>query len=185
MRLKKARVTKYRSIRDSGLFDVETAKTILVGPNEAGKTALLQALQQIAPPKGVQGFDVLRDYPRSEYNDITTKRVRPEDVTVVEAQFFLEDDDKAAIAAEFRETTYTVGRKYDNSAWRRLDGGPPRTTYGGIKRDLVRMAAHADANVPPPAEGKPAAAQPSAELETITQGWTEVSVIKGESSKRI
>jgi len=44
MRLKKARVKKYRSIRDSGWFDVEEAKTILVGPNDAGKTALLEAL---------------------------------------------------------------------------------------------------------------------------------------------
>ncbi len=67
MRLKKARVAKYRSIRDSGWFDVEHAKTILVGPNEAGKTALLQALQQIGPPEGVRRFDALRDYPRSEY----------------------------------------------------------------------------------------------------------------------
>jgi recombinational DNA repair ATPase RecF len=42
MRLKSARVTKYRSIRDSGWFDVEDGKSILVGPNEAGKTALLR-----------------------------------------------------------------------------------------------------------------------------------------------
>jgi recombinational DNA repair ATPase RecF len=71
MRLKKARVQKYRSIRDSGEFEVEPGKTILVGPNEAGKTVLLEALQQLNPPKGISGFDVLRDYPRSEYNDIT------------------------------------------------------------------------------------------------------------------
>ena len=83
MRLKTARVTKYRSIRDTGLFEIEELKTIMVGPNEAGKTALLQALQQINPPKGVRQFDALRDYPRSEYNDITTKKVDPKDVTVV------------------------------------------------------------------------------------------------------
>jgi ABC-type multidrug transport system ATPase subunit len=45
MRLKKARVTKYRSIRDTGWFEVESGKSILVGPNEAGKTVLLEALQ--------------------------------------------------------------------------------------------------------------------------------------------
>src|SRR3989454_2156361 len=99
MRLKKARVRKYRSIRDTGEFEVEKGKSILVGPNEAGKTVLLQALQQVNPPKGVRGFDALRDYPRSEYNDITTGRVRPEDVTVVEAHFALEDADKDAIPA--------------------------------------------------------------------------------------
>src|SRR6266852_1204210 len=97
MRLHKARLQKYRSIRDTGWFDVEAAKTILVGPNEAGKTVLLQALQQISPPEGIGRFDALRDYPRSEYNDITAGRVKPEDVTVVQAHFALEEADKAAI----------------------------------------------------------------------------------------
>ena len=64
-----------RSIRDTGWFAVEDFKTILVGPNEAGKTLLLQALQQINPPKGARGFAPPRDYPRAEYNDIPTKRV--------------------------------------------------------------------------------------------------------------
>lgn len=44
----------------------------MVGANEAGKSALLLALQHIKGPDGAAGFDVLRDYPRSEYNDITT-----------------------------------------------------------------------------------------------------------------
>jgi energy-coupling factor transporter ATP-binding protein EcfA2 len=185
MRLKKARVTKYRSIRDTGWFDVENTKTILVGPNEAGKTVLLQALQQIGPPDGVRRFDALRDYPRSEYNDITTGHVRPQDVTVVEAHFSLEDDDKNAIPEEFREATYVVGRKLDNSAWHRLDGGPVATTYASIKKDLLRLAAHADANVPAAVEGQPAPTLPSAELETITQGWQDAAVIKGDPAVKL
>ena len=60
MRLKQARVQNYRSIRDTGWFDVEEAKTILVGPNEAGKTALLEALQQINAPADTRKFDQLR-----------------------------------------------------------------------------------------------------------------------------
>ena len=35
MKLVKARVQNYRSIRDTGEFEVETDKSILVGPNEA------------------------------------------------------------------------------------------------------------------------------------------------------
>ena len=92
------------------------------GPNEAGKTALLEALQQLNAPKGVRGFDPLRDYPRSEYNDITTGKVIPEKVTVVEGRFALEPDDQREIPEEFRNCTYVFGRKLDNSACHRLDG---------------------------------------------------------------
>jgi predicted ATP-binding protein involved in virulence len=138
MRLKKARITNYRSIRDSGWFDIDLGKTILVGPNEAGKTVLLRALQQINAPKEIGGFDPLRDYPRSEYNDITAGKVRPERVTVVEAHFGLEAEDQGAISAEFKDATYIIGRKLDNTTWHRLEGGPPVTTFGSIKKDLIR-----------------------------------------------
>jgi predicted ATP-dependent endonuclease of OLD family len=87
MRLISARVQKYRSIKDTGWFEIESQKTILVGANEAGKTVLLQALQQLSPPDGVTGFDALRDFPRSEYNDITTGRVDPDGVAVVSSRF--------------------------------------------------------------------------------------------------
>jgi len=185
MRLKKARVRKYRSIRDTGEFEVEKGKSILVGPNEAGKTVLLQALQQVNPPKGVRGFDALRDYPRSEYNDITTGRVRPEDVTVVEAHFALEDADKDAIPADFRESTYVRGRKLDNQPWHQLEGGPPITTYGSIKKDLARLCAHVEARVAPPAEGANALELPSAQLSTITQDWIDTVEVSGDRAARI
>ena len=185
MRLKKARVTKYRSIRDTGWFEIEHTKTILVGPNEAGKTVLLQALQQLNPPDGVGRFDALRDYPRSEYNDITTGHVRPEAVTVVEAHFVLEDADKNAIPVEFRDASLVVGRRLDNTAWYDLDGGPAKVTYGSIKRDLVRIASHVDANIPAPEEGKPAPPLPSVELEGMTDGWADDVVIKGDLAAKL
>src|SRR5437879_5081721 len=120
MLLKRARVKKYRSILDTGFFDVEPGKTILVGPNEAGKTALLEALQRINPPGGVRNFDALRDYPRSEFNDIVTGKVRLEEITIVEAYFTLQLEDKEAIPEEFRECEYVYGRKVDNSSWHAL-----------------------------------------------------------------
>jgi predicted ATP-binding protein involved in virulence len=78
----------YRSIRDTGEFEVENEKTILVGPNEAGKTVILHALQQLKQPKDIGGFDALRDYPRSEYDDIKRGVVDPAKVTVVERNKF-------------------------------------------------------------------------------------------------
>lgn len=179
MLLKKARVKKYRSIRDTGLFDVEEGKTILVGPNEAGKTALLEALQRINPPWGIRNFNALRDYPRSEFNDVITGKVRLEDTTIVEAHFALGPEDKEAIPPEFQDCVYVYGRRADNNAWHALSGGPPATKYGDIKKSLARLCAHIDNRVPPPPEGAPTAPAPSALLATVTQDWTDPDEVKG------
>jgi len=184
MRLKKARVTKYRSIRDSGWFEVEEGKTILVGPNEAGKTVLLEALQQLSPPEGIKGFDALRDYPRSEYNDITKKKVLPENTTIVEGHFLLDDADKNAIDAEFRESTYVVGRRLDNIAWHRLDGVPV-PDYASIKKDLVRLCAHIDGRVPALEEDANPTEKPSAQLAALTNEWRDDTQIKGDPATKL
>jgi len=180
MRLKKARVKNYRSIRDTGLFDVEAAKTILVGPNEAGKSALLSALQRINPPGVIRNFDALRDYPRAEFNDILAGKVRLEDTTVVEGHFDLDAADKETIPAEFRECRYIYGRRVDNSAWHMLEGGPSAKKYGELKKDLVRLLAHVDARVPRGLDGLPPAKTPSEGFAAATKGWNEADEIKGE-----
>ncbi|MFN2540656.1 MAG: AAA family ATPase [Chthoniobacterales bacterium] len=178
MRLKKTRIRKYRSIRDSGWFDVEAAKTIMVGPNESGKTAILEALQKINPPGEIRNFSALRDYPRSEFNDVVTGKVRLEDTTLVEAQFSLDPDDKAGVPAEFRDCDYLYGRRPDNSSWHALVGGPPPVKYGDIKKDLVRLCAHIDARVQPAAAGVIPTPRPSTELEEVTRQWTDNDEIK-------
>lgn len=48
MKLKKVHITEYRSIWDSNEFDIDDI-TCLVGKNEAGKTAILQALYKLNP----------------------------------------------------------------------------------------------------------------------------------------
>ena len=158
MRLKRARVTKYRCIDDTDWFDVELAKTILVGPNEAGKTALLEALQQLKAPDGIAGFVALRDYPRSQYNDIFTGAVNPADVTVVEGRFRLEHDDKIAVPKEYGECVYVCGRRLDNSYWHRIEGGPPIPTHADLREDLRLSAGHVegcatDEQAEPPSAG--------------------------------
>jgi hypothetical protein len=160
MRINKARVQKYRSIIDTGEFDVENKKTILVGPNEAGKSAVLQALQQINAPKGVRGFDALRDYPRALYNEhIKRKGIEPKDITIVEVEFGLEDEDRAAIPGPFHKCSLTVGRTLDNTSWFRLNDAPPDVVYSDFQNDLVRIAAHADGRVAAPDEGAKAPAR--------------------------
>ncbi|WP_275447232.1 AAA family ATPase [Roseomonas mucosa] len=174
MRLKKARVMNYRSIRDTGWIDLEPKKTIFVGPNEAGKTAVLRALQQVNPPKDVPKFDPLRDYPRSDYNDITKGKADPAQVDVVVAHFELDDDDRAAIPEEFREGTYVIRKRLDNSYRHEIIGAPANPTLGEIRKDLIRMTAHLDARKP---EANPTATQ---QLEEITKGWQDNHYIQGK-----
>ncbi len=54
MRLAQFQVRKFRNIIDSGLINVETDVTCLVGMNEAGKTAVLTALSRLNPSRRQQ-----------------------------------------------------------------------------------------------------------------------------------
>jgi predicted ATPase len=183
MFLQRVRVTKYRSIRDSGWFDVEKGKTILIGPNEAGKTALLEAIQRINPPVGARGFDPLRDYPRSEYDDINSGKILPGDITVVEAHFGLDPEDKEELPPEFRECQYVFGRKLDNNSWHNFIGAPPVTTFGDIKKDLARLCAHIDSRVPPPPEGMSPSDLPSTSIVALSREWKDEYEIVGQPAR--
>jgi predicted ATPase len=185
MRRTKAQVRKYRSVQDSAVFEVESLKTILVGPNEAGKTAILEALQHINPAPGIRKLDPLRDYPRSEYNDISRGVINPSDVKVIEGYFALDDEDKAAIEEEFRQATFVRGRHLDNSTFTRFEDLGPRTTFGGIKKDLTRLAAHVDARVAKPAEGQAAPELPSAQLAAIITEIADGTEVSAELATRL
>lgn len=186
MRLIKARVQGYRSIVDTGYFDVEDGKTILVGPNEAGKTAILQALQKLNPPEGVKLFDPLRDYPRARYDeDIKNGKIDPKKFTVVEGHFALEDADKADFPEAYHSVTYVYGRYLDNTTWHRLDGGLDRLTYGELEKDLLRMCQHFKATSE--AQGEQSSAQDAIQngLDGIINGLTKTSLVTAEKAKQI
>jgi len=185
MRLRKARIRKYRSIRDTGLFDIEPGKTILVGPNEAGKSTLLAALQRLNPPGGIRNFDALRDYPRSEFSDIIAGKIRLEETTLVEGHFELEQSDKDAIPPEFHGCRYIYGRRVDNSAWHSLEGGPAPKKFGDLKKDLTRLLAHIDARTSRSSNGHAPDSTPSARFSAATQGWDDAEEIKGERASAL
>ncbi|WP_258079688.1 AAA family ATPase [Xanthomonas arboricola] len=63
--LVKAQVWKYKSIEDSTPVALADAVTVLVGKNESGKTAFLEALHK-AMPLGSAQFDYVADYPRKD-----------------------------------------------------------------------------------------------------------------------
>ena len=184
MRLIKARVQNYRSIIDSGEFEIEKLKTILVGPNEAGKTVLLKALQQLNKPDDVAGFDLLRDYPRSNFNDITTGKVDPKKVTVVTGYFELDDEDLKNIPDQFKNCKYKVWRNYDNKVFHGLIDGPKEIYYKDIKKDLLRMSSHMDKQFTPD-ESSDDNLKPSESLKVLTKDWIDFEKISGDIIKTL
>jgi predicted ATP-dependent endonuclease of OLD family len=116
MRVTRAQITKYKSVTDSGEFLVDDHMTALVGKNEAGKTAVLEAIYRFKPlPSGHQTtFEPLRDYPRSSYNREKAKTGLVEPIRLT---FALDPDDVASVEAEFSKgsviaTHVTVARRY-------------------------------------------------------------------------
>ena len=144
MRITQARVTNYRSVIDSTSFVLERDKTILVGVNEAGKTALLRALQSINPPDGTAELDYLFDYPRSRLSAIQRGKSDVADIQVAEATFSLDDDDRAAVSAHVAvspDATITWHRYLDNSLRYSLQGFPPPPKLGDVHAAFIRMRA--------------------------------------------
>ena len=146
MLLKKVRIQDYRPVHDSGWFDIEPAKTLLVGVNEAGKTAILRSLQTINPPADADKLDPLRDYPRSRYTEVQSGRRNPKYVEVATATFALTDADRAAVRAVTPSmgevTELTLTRYLDNHRTFTLSGVNRASTYGQISKDVTRLRAH-------------------------------------------
>ena len=173
MRLVEARVRNYRCVRDTGWFDVEKAKTILVGPNEAGKTAVLEALQKINRPAGVKGFDPLRDYPRKKYNaDIQSGRLDPSQIPVVSARFALEPDDLAGLPDGVTAKSYVFTRHLNDRAEHKIEGGPEVVVFSEeIRKDLKRLATHVDGRAVEDQENDEPGPSTSPDLDEIIAGW--------------
>jgi len=95
MRLVNAQVTNFKSIDDSEVVNFGDV-TCLVGKNESGKTAFLQALMRLNPVEKSEGnFDVL-EYPRKEYPDYqSVEDERSADVVC--ALFELNDEEMSQI----------------------------------------------------------------------------------------
>lgn len=103
MKLLKARVMNYKSIEDSGWVTINNV-TCLVGKNESGKTAFLQALQKLSPIEGIIGdFDTL-EYPRKSYAKY--RQIHDENpADVVSAEFELSEDEIAEIELNLGKKT--------------------------------------------------------------------------------
>ena len=107
MRLTRYRVREFRSIWDSGVIEIDDHTTCLVGKNEAGKTALLQALYKTNPiDSRHQEFDLTFDYPKREVEDYrrAVEAGDREEVAVVWCEYTLDPEDVQSVAERFGPT---------------------------------------------------------------------------------
>ena len=112
MEFVRARVTNYKSIDDSGWVSLDGI-TCLVGKNESGKSAFLQALRKLNPASGASGDFSLRDYPRKGYTRY--RRIHKEQpATVVSGEFSLSDEEAAEIPV-LASKTFVVHKDYANN----------------------------------------------------------------------
>lgn len=186
MKLRTVRVTNYRSIVDSGTFDIDETKTILVGPNEAGKTALLQAIQHINPPKGIRPLHALRDYPRARYNEIFRGTNSPKRIPVVRATFSLDDDDKCELPDYLKSADYVFTRYLDNSSTHFLENVPPKKRLMNVRDNLLRLAAHADQRISYDEDDDSADnVSPTAAFQKLTNEWQPHDVIERDKAQAL
>ena len=117
MKLTKARVGNFKSIDDSDPFTLDQV-TCLVGKNEAGKTAVLEALYKLNPVEDGTGDFSLEEYPRKH---LTTyrKRMKEEPANVVTTKWELEDYEVQCLEEQFGEgvlksSTIEIEKGYSN-----------------------------------------------------------------------
>lgn len=137
MRLASVQIQRFKSVDDSGSFDIQPDVTALVGKNESGKTAALQALYRVNPVESgyARSFNALRDYPRGDYNEDEADG-NIANLSPVRATFSLDDADKEAIAERFgpktlKSDSLVVSRRFDDKAF-----------YMSIEIDELAMVKH-------------------------------------------
>ncbi len=140
MLLTQVQITNYKSIHDSTQFEVGQI-TCLVGKNESGKTALLQALYKLNPvvPEHAM-FDVTDEYPRAEVEEyrqkVEGKEIDP--AIVVQAEYALDPDEIKTVEAVYGEgvlvsATIRLSKGYDNKLYIGVETDEAAAVRGLVK----------------------------------------------------
>ena len=117
MKLSKVRIKNYKCIHDSTEFDIDDI-TCLVGKNESGKTAILEALNKFNPFEPADQEPIKFDH----QNDTPVEDHEKNEQNVIEATFSLEQEDIEQIeqwitckCVNTIEPTITLSGGYSNT----------------------------------------------------------------------
>lgn len=115
MLLREFNIVRFRNVVDSGPIPVSNDVTCLVGKNESGKTALLNALEGLNSARGAE-FDLHDQYPRWLLTQDRKSGVA-EDTKPINATFELEDNERTVLEERFgagviKSRTVTVSINY-------------------------------------------------------------------------
>jgi energy-coupling factor transporter ATP-binding protein EcfA2 len=185
MKLLSVEVSHFKNILNSSNVRIQPDVTCIIGKNESGKTAFLQALHRFFPAQDNVTFDVQRQYPA--WLEKQHRRDRDLNVqTPVSVTFKLEPDDIALVEERFglgalRSHELKISRTYSNEfQWypkfnepaiiahmvRNLSIGehPIPTTLSQLDRLILDFGAYVDAD-----ETKTISARSIAEKLTIAR----------------
>jgi predicted ATPase len=130
------RVRNYKRNEDTGWITCRDL-TVLVGKNEAGKSAVLEGLSKVKPSDG-EGYDGLREFPRHRF----TSEFDSQDWPVGSVRLRLDDDDRADLEGIEPElagvTTAQVTRHYSG---RRTVGFEPSPEIPDVTKTMAMHAA--------------------------------------------
>jgi len=120
MKLEKVRVRLWRNFIDSGWVEIDSKVTCLVGKNESGKTAFLEALYRLNPAQIHNATtDVTLDYPRWRMVEDRRKNMIENEKFII-GVFSLDSSDFEILNEIFDEELPTsvrieAARSYDNN----------------------------------------------------------------------
>jgi hypothetical protein len=131
MRLKAFRVKNYKTVLDSGRVEIDTNVACLMGKNEAGKSAVMQALWKFNNVSSAN-YDRLFDLPAEFYT-----RQRNADPEVVVLEFALEEQDKTDFLKDFPALStapevVTIHSTYDKKRTVDVELAYTPASYSGV-----------------------------------------------------
>lgn len=179
MKLKKVTIHKYKSIETEQFFAVDDLTTVLVGMNESGKTAILEAIAKSNYFQNDKKFkyNTTHDYPRREKKALDKSG---DDPYAVSCTYEINNELKEKINSDLGEGVFTlsevtVSTKYSNSRiWTSFEVN--------TRKFMENKIASLDVELSKTATDKLYAVKSLADLETLIESYKDETIINALKS---